>query len=100
MWDKIINNSYLNHKDNILSAIIINITNLSINKYLIRRNYLQIIAENFNMLISKIFLNIKKIIRSLLIVYTRLSIIEIIIDFGAIRTGIIIIIIIIINIIM
>jgi len=71
MWNKIINNSYLNHKDNTLSAIIINITNLSSNKYLIRRNYLQIIAENFKMLISKIFLNIKKIIRSLLIVYTR-----------------------------
>ena len=71
MWDKIINNSYLNHKDNTLSAIIINITNLSSNKYLIRRNYLQIISENFNMLISKIFLNIKKIIRSLLIFYTR-----------------------------
>jgi uncharacterized protein YkwD len=71
MRNKIINNSYLNHKDFILSAIIINITNLSSNKYLIRGNYLQIIAENFNILISKIFLNIKKIIRSLLIVYTR-----------------------------
>jgi len=71
MWNKIINNSYLNHKDNTLSAIIINITNLSSNKYLIRRNYLQIIAENFKMLISKISLNIKKIIRSLIIVYTR-----------------------------
>ena len=70
MWNKIINNSYLNHKDNTLSAIIINITNLSSNKYLIRRNYLQITAENFKMLISKIFLNIKKIIRSLLIIYT------------------------------
>jgi len=69
MWDKIINNSYLNHKDNILSAIII--TNLSSNKYLIRRNYLQIIKEKLKILISKIFLNIKKIIRSLLIVYTR-----------------------------
>ena len=69
MWDKIINNSYLNHKDNILSAIIIN--NLSSNKYLIRRNYLQIIKEKLKILISKILLNIKKIIRSLLIVYTR-----------------------------
>ena len=69
MWDKIINNSYLNHKDNILSAIII--TNLSSNKYLIRRNYLQIIKEKLKILISKILLNIKKIIRSLLIVYTR-----------------------------
>jgi len=69
MWN--INNSYLNHKDNALSAIIINITNLSDNIYLIRRNYLQIIAENFKMLISKKFLNIKKIIRSLLIVYAR-----------------------------
>lgn len=71
MWNKIINDSYLKHRDNTLYAIIINITNLNNNKYLIRRNYLQIIAENFKMLISKIFLNIKKIIRSLLIVYTR-----------------------------
>jgi uncharacterized protein YkwD len=71
MWNKIIDNSYLNHKDNTLSAIIINITNLNSNKYLIRRNYLQIIAENFRILIRKIFLNIRKIIRSLLIVYTR-----------------------------
>ena len=69
MWDKIINNSYLNYKDNTLSAIII--TNLSSNKYIIRRNYLQIIKEKLKMLISKILLNIKKIIRSLLIVYTR-----------------------------
>jgi len=69
MWDKIINNSYLNYKDNTLSAIII--TNLSSNKYIIRRNYLQIIKEKLKILISKIFLNIKKIIRSLLIVYTR-----------------------------
>jgi uncharacterized protein YkwD len=71
MWNNIINNYYLNHKDNSLSTIIINITNLSINKYLIRRNYLQIIAENFKILINKIYLNIKKIIRSLIIVYTR-----------------------------
>jgi len=55
MWNKIIDNSYLNNKDNILSAIIIN---------------LQIIAENFKILINEVFLNIKKIIRSLLIVYT------------------------------
>ena len=71
MWNKIINNSYLNYKDNTLSAIIINITNLISNKYLTRRNYLQIIAENFKMLISKIFSNIKEIIKSLLFVYTR-----------------------------
>ena len=71
MWNKIIRNSYLNHKDNSLSTIIINITNLISNKYIIRRNYLQIIAENFKMLINKIFLNIKKIIRPLIIVYTR-----------------------------
>jgi len=58
MWDKIINNSYLNYKDNTLSAIII--TNLSSNKYIIRRNYLQIIKEKLKILISKIFLNIKK----------------------------------------
>ncbi|NAZ26051.1 MAG: hypothetical protein GU343_00725 [Nanoarchaeota archaeon] len=62
MRDEIINNSYLNHKDNTLSTIIINIANLS---------SLQIIAENFKILIIKILLNIKKIIRSLLIVYTR-----------------------------
>jgi len=70
MWNKIISNSYLNHKDNSLSTII-NITNLSSNKYIIRINHLQIIAENFKMLIIKIFLNIRKIIRSLTIVYTR-----------------------------
>jgi len=69
MWDKIINNSYLNYKDNTLSAIII--TNLSSNEYIIRRNYLQIIKEKLKILISKILLNIKKIIRSLIIVYTR-----------------------------
>jgi uncharacterized protein YkwD len=71
MWNKIINNDYLNHKDNSLSTIIINITNLSINKYLIRRNYLQIIAENFKILINKIYLYTKKIIRSLKIIYIR-----------------------------
>jgi len=71
MWNNINNNSYLNHKYNTLSAIIINIANLSGNKYLIRRNYLQIIAENFKMLIIKILLNIIKIIKSLLFVYTR-----------------------------
>jgi uncharacterized protein YkwD len=70
MQNEIINNSYLNNKDNILSAIIINITNLSDNKYLIIGNYLQIIAKNFKILISKIFLIIRKIIRSLLIIYT------------------------------
>jgi len=60
MWNRIIINSYLNHKDNILSAIIIDLVD---NKYLIKENYLQIIAGNFKILISKMFLNIKKIIR-------------------------------------
>jgi len=71
MRNKIVNNDYLNNKDNILSAIIINITNLISNKYLIRRNYLQIIVENFGILIRKIFLSIRKIIRSLIIFYTQ-----------------------------